>query len=99
MARPGICRISNFSTIKDGRAHFFGAAAEAMRQILIDHARAHKAEKRGGGRQALSISNVADLAVMDDPSGFLALDDAILRMEKIDAQAARVVRLRFYAGL
>lgn len=83
----------------DGRAHFFGAAAEAMRQILIDHARAHNAEKRGGGRQALSISSVADLAVMDDPSGFLALDDAILRMEKIDADAARVVRLRFYAGL
>ena len=83
----------------DGQAHFFGAAAEAMRQILIDHARAHNADKRGGGRQALSISSVIDLAAAPDPSGFLALDEAILRLEKVDAQAAAVVRLRFYAGL
>jgi RNA polymerase sigma factor (TIGR02999 family) len=82
-----------------GRAHFFCAAADAMRQILIDHARAHNAEKRGGGRRALSISSVADLADNSNPSGFLALDDAILRLEKVDAQAAKVVRLRFYAGL
>lgn len=82
-----------------GRAHFFGAAAEAMRQILIDHARGFHAEKRGGGRQALSISSVVDLAAAPDPSGILALDDAILRLEKVDAQAAHVVRLRFYAGL
>lgn len=83
----------------DGRAHFFGAAAEAMRQILIDHARGFNAEKRGGGRQALSISSVVDLAAAPDPSGILALDDAILRLEKVDAQATAVVRLRFYAGL
>ncbi len=78
----------------DGRAHFFGAAAEAMRQILIDHARAHNADKRGGGRAALRISSVADLASEVDPAGFLALDDAILCLEKVDAQAAKVVRLR-----
>lgn len=82
-----------------GRAHFFRAAAQAMRQILIDHARAHKADKRGGGRAALSISSVADLASTTDPAGFLALDDAISRLEKVDALAASVVRLRFYAGL
>ena len=82
-----------------GRAHFFGAAAEAMRQILIDHARGFNAEKRGGGLQALSISGVVDLAAAPDPSGILALDDAILRLEKVDAKAAAVVRLRFYAGL
>jgi RNA polymerase sigma factor (TIGR02999 family) len=82
-----------------GRGHFFRAAAQAMRQILIDHARAHKADKRGGGRAALSISNVADLATTADPAGFLALDEAILRLEKVDALAASVVRLRFYAGL
>lgn len=83
----------------DGRAHFFGVAAEAMRQILIDHARTRNADKRGGGRQALSITSVADLAATENSSGFLALDEAILRLEKVDAQAARVVRLRFYAGL
>lgn len=82
-----------------GRAHFFGAAAEAMRQILIDHARAHNADKRGGGRAALSINSVLDLASPAASSGFLALDDAILRLEKVDVQAATVVRLRFFAGL
>lgn len=81
------------------RSHFFRAAADAMRKILIDHARARNADKRGGGKAALSISNVADLADDRDPSGFLALDDAMMRLEKVDAQAASVVRLRFYAGL
>jgi RNA polymerase sigma factor (TIGR02999 family) len=82
-----------------GRGHFFRAAAEAMRKILIDYARARNADKRGGGKAALQISGVADLAPEADPSGFLALDDAILRLEKVDAQAAAVVRLRFFAGL
>jgi RNA polymerase sigma factor (TIGR02999 family) len=82
-----------------GRAHFFRAAAEAMRKILIDHARARNADKRGGGRAALSIVNVADLADDDNPAGILALDDAMVRLERVDAQASEVVRLRFYAGL
>jgi RNA polymerase sigma factor (TIGR02999 family) len=82
-----------------GRAHFFRAAAEAMRKILIDHARARNADKRGGGKAALKISNLADAAVEEDSAGFLALDEAIVRLEKVDAQAAEVVRLRFYAGL
>ncbi len=85
----------------EGRKHFFRAAAEAMRKILIDHARARNAQKRGGrhARAALSISSVADLAADADPDGILALDEAILRLEKVDAQAAWVVRLRFYGGL
>lgn len=82
-----------------GRGYFFHAAAEAMRKILIDHARARKAEKRGGGRAALSITGVADLAAQEDPSGFLAFDDALSRLEQVNAQAAAVVRLRFFAGL
>lgn len=82
-----------------GREHFFRAAAEAMRKILIDYARARNADKRGGGKAALAISSVADLAADVDPAGILALDDAILRLEKVDAQAAAIVRLRFYAGL
>ena len=83
----------------EGRGHFFRAAAEAMRKVLIDHARLRNADKRGGGRAALSISGVADLAGESDPAGILALDDMILRLQKVDAQAAEVVRLRFYAGL
>lgn len=82
-----------------GRSHFFRAAAEAMRKILIDHARARNADKRGGGKAALSIVNVADLAQDADPAGILALDDAMVRLERVDCQAADVVRLRFYAGL
>jgi RNA polymerase sigma factor (TIGR02999 family) len=82
-----------------GRGHFFRAAAESMRKILIDHARARNAEKRGGGKAALSIAGVADLTPTADPAGILALDDAIGRLEGVDSQAAAVVRLRFYAGL
>jgi RNA polymerase sigma factor (TIGR02999 family) len=82
-----------------GRQHFFHAAAQAMRQVLIDHFRKQRAEKRGGGRAALSITSVADLASTADPAGFLALDEAILRLEKVDTLAASVVHLRFYGGL
>lgn len=81
------------------RGHFFRAAAEAMRKILIDHARAKNADKRGGGKAALAITNVADLAADADSSGILALDDAMMRLEQVDAQAAAIVRLRFYAGM
>ena len=82
-----------------GRGHFFRAAAEAMRKILIDHARARNADKRGGGKAALKITNLADAAAVEDSAGFLALDEAIVRLEGVDAQAAAVVRLKFYAGL
>jgi RNA polymerase sigma factor (TIGR02999 family) len=83
----------------NGRGHFFAAAARAMRQILIDHFRSRNADKRGGGRAALSITSVIDLAETTDPAGFLALDDAILRLEREHVLAASVVRLRFFAGL
>ena len=82
-----------------GRGHFFKTAAQAMRQILIDHSRGRNADKRGSGRAALSIGNVGDIWSNDNPAGFLALDDAIQRLEEVDASAANVVRLRFYAGL
>ena len=80
------------------RAQFFVAAAEAMRRILIDHARARKGPRRGGGLQKWPL-DVIDLAVTDDPEQILILDEAVSRLEQQDADAARVVRLRFYAGL
>jgi len=80
------------------RAHFFFSAAEAMRRILVDHARAHRSQKRGRGQTPLPV-NVADLAAQDDPDSILAVEDAILRLEELDPRAARIVRLRFYAGL
>jgi len=80
------------------RAHFFFSAAEAMRRILVEHARARGSAKRGRGRQRLPV-NLADLAARDDPDTILAVDDAISRLEEQDPRAAEIVRLRFYAGL
>jgi RNA polymerase sigma factor (TIGR02999 family) len=80
------------------RTQFFSAAAEAMRRILIEHARAQKGPRRGGGLKKWPL-DIVDLAATDDPEQILALDEAISRLEKEDADAARVVRLRFFAGL
>lgn len=79
------------------RGHFYAAAAEAMRRILIDHAR--KRGRRGG--PALALSEVRDLAalVSADSERILAVDEALGRLEQDDPQAAALVRLRFYAGL
>lgn len=79
------------------RAHFFAAAADAMRKILIDHARRRGAVKRGGGVRA--ISSVIDLASEEKIADAVIVDDLILRLEREDAAAAQVVRLRFFAGL
>lgn len=80
------------------RGHFYSAAAEAMRRILIDHARRRGAEIRGGGRHHLPL-DVCDLAANDDPKQILALDQALLRLQEHDAGAVEIVRLRFFAGL
>jgi RNA polymerase sigma factor (TIGR02999 family) len=80
------------------RAHFFLSAAQAMRRILIEHARAKLGPRRGGERKKLPL-DVIDLATADDPAQILALDEAISRLEEKDADAAQILRLRFYAGL
>jgi RNA polymerase sigma factor (TIGR02999 family) len=80
------------------RAHFFAAAAEAMRRILIDHARAKSAAKRGGARGKTPWSLI-DLAVSSDPLEVLALDEAFSRLEREEPDVAAVVRLRLFAGL
>jgi RNA polymerase sigma factor (TIGR02999 family) len=80
------------------RRHFFGAAAEAMRRVLVDHARKQKSQKRGGDRARLSFT-VAELVHHDDPDQLLALDEALTRLEAEDPRAAEVARLRFYTGL
>ena len=80
------------------RGHFFRAAAEAMRRILIEHARKRTRVKRGGKRVRVEISGI-DLADELDLDQVLALDDAFQRLEEQDPKAADVVRLRFYAGL
>jgi len=80
------------------RAHFFHAAAQAMRRILIEHARQRGRLKRGGEFKRQSLERV-DLAVEEDPGAILALDAAICRLEEKDERAARIVKLRFFAGL
>jgi RNA polymerase sigma factor (TIGR02999 family) len=80
------------------RGHFFAAEAEAMRRILIDHARTRGRTKRGGGAKRMPLS-VLDLAACPEAGEILAFDEAISRLEKESPAAASVVRLRFYAGL
>lgn len=80
------------------RPRFFHAAAEAMRRILIEHARARGRQKRGGAQKPIPI-NLIDLAGEDNTDTILILDDAICRLEEQSPQQAEVVRLRFYAGL
>ena len=80
------------------RSQFFRAAAVAMREILIDHARGAGRQKRGGGAKRLNV-DVLDLAAENDTDQILALDEAVCRLQEISPDAAEVVRLRFYAGL
>ncbi len=80
------------------RGHFYRAAAQAMRRILVEHARRRGAEKRGGDCTKLSL-DVCDLAAEGNSGQILALDDALLRLQETDPSAADIVRLRFFAGL
>lgn len=80
------------------RRHFFGAASEAMRRVLVDHARKAKADKRGGGVAHVTLG-AAEAQVELGPDEVLALDQAFAALEKQDRDAAEVTRLRFYAGL
>ena len=82
----------------DSRAHFYAAAAEAMRRILIEHARKVGAKKRGGGRTR-EIANVADLAHEETVGDALEIDAAIEALRREDPRAASIVHLRFYTGL
>jgi RNA polymerase sigma factor (TIGR02999 family) len=82
-----------------GRAGFLHAASEAMRRILIDHARRRNAQKREPPVVRPALRDVADLASTEDSSEILAFDEAFLRLEREYPEAAAVVRLRFYAGL
>ena len=80
------------------RSSFFRAAAEAMRRILVDHARARKAQKRGGGGQRLAISE-NDRVYTADPDTILAVNEAMERLAAEDPDVVEVARLRLFAGL
>ncbi len=80
------------------RAHFFAVAAQVMRRILVDHARRRNSDKRGGDVVAVTIGAAIDLAATENLD-VVALDLALENLEKIFPQQARIVELRFYAGL
>lgn len=82
----------------DSRAHFFGAAARSMRQILINRANSKKAEKHGG-KVARQEFNEGFLAAEPEPERMLALDVALEKLEKIDPRKSEIVMLRYFAGL
>ncbi|MEM6365209.1 MAG: ECF-type sigma factor [Planctomycetota bacterium] len=82
----------------NGKGHFFAAAAEAMRRILIEHARAKATKKRGGSLQRVEFQEL-DHPASERPEHFLALDEALSRLEELDVQKAQLVKLRFFAGL
>ena len=84
------------------RAHFFAASAQIMRRILIDLARAHDAQKRGGAACRVDHStavNLDEIPVSCRSSELLALDEALMRLEQMDCRKAKVIELRFFGGL
>lgn len=81
-----------------GRAHFFGVAANLMRQILVDYARNHKAIKRGGLLNRITLDAAAALPEQKDLD-LLALDDALISLEKVSPIKSRIVEMRFFGGL
>ncbi len=81
----------------DSRGHFFAAAAEAMRRILVDHARRRGADKRGGRHQRVELPDLAAPAP-EDAVDLLALDEALRRLEAQYPQQAQLVKLRYFAG-
>jgi RNA polymerase sigma factor (TIGR02999 family) len=85
----------------DSRGHFFAAAAEAMRRILIDQARRKQSQKRGGGKRRVELDAAALLASPQDQAAddLLALDEALRLLEAEDPLKARLVKLRYFAGL
>jgi RNA polymerase sigma factor (TIGR02999 family) len=83
----------------DGRGHFFAAAAEAMRRILIDRARHKQSRKAGGGRRRLDLDDIEPVLEEGNGDRLLALDDALRQLEVEDPRKAELVKLRFFAGL
>lgn len=82
----------------ENRAHFFGAAAQAMRRVLVDHARKHQAQKRGGGRKRVTLDeNVSTSDVATDE--VLEVDAALKKLSELDPRKGKLVELRFFGGL
>jgi RNA polymerase sigma factor (TIGR02999 family) len=82
-----------------GRAHFFGVAAKAMRSVLVDHARARGAAKRGGSVRAITLDDAGGVAGPQASVDVLALDEALGRLAELDPRKSQMVELRYFGGL
>lgn len=92
-------RLTGNENVKwNGRAHFFGAAAEAMRRILIDNARRKSARRHGGGQQRVDMEEI-DIAATAKDEEMLSINDALEEFAKLDKQKAELVKLRYFVGL
>jgi RNA polymerase sigma factor (TIGR02999 family) len=80
------------------RAHFFGIAAQAMRRVLVDHARAHRASKRGGSYTHVTLHEAAEVAA-EQTLDLIALDTALERLSAVDPQQSKIAELRYFGGL
>src|SRR6478609_8559620 len=93
-------RLADYTRMQwQDRAHFFAVSAQAMRRILVDHARRHNV-KRGGGVQHVSLEDVAVVAQGEDTeTDLVALDEALIGLTRIDPRKAQIVEMRFFGGL
>ena len=82
----------------ENRGHFFAAAAEAMRRILIDRARARKSQKKGGDAKQLSLDGLTEIS-LEKADELIALDEALDELASVDSTKADLVKLRFFVGL
>lgn len=99
LVHEAFLRISQQSGIDwKNRSHFYGIASRLMRQILVDHARAHTAGKRGGDVIHFSIDDV-QIPVEDRAASILAIDEVLDRLAKLDDQQAKIVEMRFFGGM
>ena len=80
------------------RRHFYGVAAQVMRQVLVEHARAHAADKRGGGEQKCSLDDALTFSE-EKAAGLVALDDALGALAQLDERKVRIIELRYFGGL
>ena len=92
------CKMHLAERSRNSRGHFFAAAAEAMRRILVENARRKQTQKLGGGRQRFSLEE-ADLPVLPSSDRLFAIDDALDKLAAEDPEVAGLVKLRIFAGL
>jgi RNA polymerase sigma-70 factor, ECF subfamily len=99
LVNEAFLRLADAQSVRwQDRAHFFGIAARLMRRVLIDHARARKVQKRGGGAETVSVEE--DLLVSREPEvDVLALDHALSALAEVDARKAQVIEMRFFGGM